>query len=140
MKAYVALPVIVQAELCTLGQYNDLRGWTMPEGEDRTAEGYMVVDASQPSNTDLHVGHVTWVPADKFEASNLILDAPSGLPPHLLRVVGEAAILELNRDKLHNFLSDETKFKLVPEPQITLMRQQSHLQYRLLDVLKERLK
>ena len=49
---------IVKAEPMTLGDYNDYRGWTIPEDEDPEREGYLV---EQPN------GYVTWSPKEIFE-------------------------------------------------------------------------
>ena len=47
----------VNATPMTRGDYNVLRGWTIPEGENPNDPGYLTEDA----------GHITWVPAPAFE-------------------------------------------------------------------------
>ena len=49
---------IVKAEPMTLRDYNDYRGWTIPEDEDPEREGYLV---EQPN------GYVSWSPKEIFE-------------------------------------------------------------------------
>ena len=49
---------IVKAEPMTLGDYNDYRGWNIPEDEDPEREGYLV---EQPN------GYVSWSPKEIFE-------------------------------------------------------------------------
>ena len=50
--------LIVKAEPMTLGDYNNYRGWTIPEDEDPEREGYLV---EQPN------GYVSWSPKEIFE-------------------------------------------------------------------------
>lgn len=50
----------LSAEPMTLGDYNKLRGWMMPEDENPAAPGYTVVYED---------GYRSWSPADKFEAA-----------------------------------------------------------------------
>lgn len=57
MKLYVGIEE-VNASPMTRGQYNELRGWTVPENEDPSDEGYYVVRLS---------GHVNWIPKEVFE-------------------------------------------------------------------------
>ena len=49
-------------------EYNDLRGWEVPEDEDGTDEGYLVeyIDGGQ-ANTTMFEGYVSWSPKDVFE-------------------------------------------------------------------------
>ena len=49
---------IVKAEPMTLGDYNDHRGWTIPEDEDPEREGYLV---KYPDD------YVSWSPKEIFE-------------------------------------------------------------------------
>jgi hypothetical protein len=47
--------------------YNTYRGWTLPDNEDGTDEGYLVEyrDGGKP-NVEGHAGYVSWSPADVF--------------------------------------------------------------------------
>ena len=49
---------IVKAEPMNLGDYNNYRGWNIPEDEDPEREGYLV---EQPN------GYVSWTPKEIFE-------------------------------------------------------------------------
>ncbi len=49
---------VVQAMPATRGEYNRIRGWTPPEGEDQTADGYMVFYPD---------GYKSWCPKKQFE-------------------------------------------------------------------------
>jgi hypothetical protein len=62
----------VSAEPMTLGEYNKVRGWTIPENEDPDSKGYKIeyYDQSPP--------HVTWSPKEVFERAYLPLTDPKG--------------------------------------------------------------
>jgi hypothetical protein len=49
---------VVQAEPMNLGDYNKLKGWTMPAGEDPAREGYVVHYGD---------GYVSWSPKQAFD-------------------------------------------------------------------------
>ena len=51
---------MLRASLMTLGDYNEFRGWKIPENEDPTSEGYKVVYPD---------GYVSWSPKKIFETS-----------------------------------------------------------------------
>lgn len=60
----------VLAHAMTRGEYNDYRGWTVPENEDATDLGYFVeyLDGGKPNHPD-HIGYISWTPKDVFEQS-----------------------------------------------------------------------
>ena len=60
MKYYIDVKAI-EAEPMNLGEYNKFRGWTIPENEDPSREGYLV---KYPAD-----GHITWSPKEIFEKS-----------------------------------------------------------------------
>ena len=57
MEEYIGTK-IVKAELMNLGDYNNYRGWTIPEDEDPEREGYLV---KYPDD------YVSWSPKEIFE-------------------------------------------------------------------------
>ena len=57
MKEYIGTK-IVKAEPMNLGDYNNYRGWTIPEDEDPDREGYLV---KYPDD------YVSWSPKEIFE-------------------------------------------------------------------------
>jgi hypothetical protein len=64
------------------GEYNDYRGWKVPEGENPDDAGYLVeyLDGGKP-NDPRHSGYISWSPADVFERtyySTSTLSAVSG--------------------------------------------------------------
>ena len=58
---------IIDAVPMTLGDYNQYRGWSIPEGEDPGKPGYLVeyLDGGEP-NDERHEGYISWSPADVF--------------------------------------------------------------------------
>ncbi|WP_416333203.1 hypothetical protein [Acinetobacter sp. ACNIH2] len=67
--AYVGTKSVL-ATTMTRGEYNDYRGWQIPENEDPTEQGYLVeyVDGGKP-NDERHAGYISWSPKDVFEQS-----------------------------------------------------------------------
>ena len=54
----------------TRGDYNEYRGWQIPENEDPKEEGYLVEyqDGGKPCD-ERHAGYISWSPKDVFERS-----------------------------------------------------------------------
>lgn len=94
------------AQPMTLGDYNAYRGWTMPEGEDPAAPGYLVeyVDGGK-ANDSRHAGYISWSPADVFERT--YKPVPADWRDHVLQ---ERAELAAKLDKLTEFLADPKGF------------------------------
>lgn len=59
MKTYTGTKTL-QAEPMTRGDYNEFRGWDLPDDEDGEDQGYRV---------EYPDGYVSWSPADQFEAA-----------------------------------------------------------------------
>src|SRR5580658_3680320 len=69
MKQYVGTK-LVNARPMTRQEYNDLRGWTLPEDENGSDTGYLVEYADeQRPNVPGYDGYIPWSPADVFERS-----------------------------------------------------------------------
>jgi hypothetical protein len=66
MKTYIGTKVL-SAKPMTRGEYNELRGWTPPEGEDQDVAGYHVVYPD---------GYESWSPQDAFEEA--YVELPEG--------------------------------------------------------------
>ena len=51
-------------------EYNDYRGWALPDDEDGADEGYLVeyVDGGATNHPD-HAGYISWSPSDVFDAA-----------------------------------------------------------------------
>ncbi len=57
MKKYIGVKII-EAKPMNRGEYNEYRGWTIPEDENPADEGYLVVYPD---------GYVSWSPKPQFE-------------------------------------------------------------------------
>lgn len=67
--------------------YNNLRGWNLPDDEDGTDEGYLIehTDGGKPNTLD-YEGYVSWSPKDTFdnahsETEDLISSVAATLKP-----------------------------------------------------------
>lgn len=60
----------IQAKPMNRQDYNTLRGWTLPEDEDGSDEGYLVVYANDQHNVDGIDGYVSWSPKDVFDSAH----------------------------------------------------------------------
>lgn len=67
MRRYVGTKII-NAKPMTRLEYNDFRGWQLPNDENGDDAGYLVeyADGQRP-NVDGFAGYVSWSPADVFE-------------------------------------------------------------------------
>ena len=67
MQTYIGLKT-VNAKPMTRQEYNDFRGWALPEDENGNDAGYLVeyIDGGK-ANTDAYDGYVSWSPSGVFE-------------------------------------------------------------------------
>lgn len=118
----------------TRGEYNEYRGWTIPDNEDPNEAGYLVeyTDGGKP-NDDRHAGYISWSPADVFNRAY----APA--ETWLDRVKLEKANMQTMLDALEVTLRTESKPDAIAQDQWDLMhRQQFHMrQY--VQILEERI-
>ena len=57
----------VLAKPMTRGEYNDYRGWQIPENEDPNEQGYLIeYQDGGKSKDSRHAGYISWSPADVF--------------------------------------------------------------------------
>lgn len=61
---------LIKAVVMSLGLYNNLRGWKLPDNEEPHTEGYLVeyLDGGKPNHPD-YAGYISWSPKDVFEKS-----------------------------------------------------------------------
>ena len=60
----------VWAKEMTRAEYNDYRGWVLPDDEDGSDEGYLIEEISDaPANFKLHKGPICWKTKEQFKAS-----------------------------------------------------------------------
>lgn len=67
MDKYIGTKQIAAKQMNRL-EYNEFRGWTLPEDENGSDEGYLVeyLDGGEP-NTKEFSGYVSWSPKEQFE-------------------------------------------------------------------------
>ncbi|EGL2187070.1 TPA: DUF2829 domain-containing protein [Salmonella enterica subsp. enterica serovar Lehrte] len=67
MKGYIGVKMVNAKEM-NRKDYNDFRGWQLPENEEGTDEGFLVeyLDGGKP-NTQAYSGYVSWSPKDVFD-------------------------------------------------------------------------
>ena len=123
----------VLATTMTRGEYNEYRGWTIPENEDPTEQGYLVeyVDGGKP-NDDRHNGYISWSPRDVFEQSYHQAQTPQD------RVRLEQRDLYDKLDKLENFL-DKGQPDFIDDEQWDLLKEQQMHMDAYNDVLTKRI-
>ena len=123
----------VLATTMTRGEYNEYRGWTIPENEDPTEQGYLVeyVDGGKP-NDDRHKGYISWSPRDVFEQSYHQAQTPQD------RVRLEQRDLYDKLDKLENFL-DKGQPSFIDDEQWDLLKEQQKHMDAYNDVLTKRI-
>ena len=106
-------------------EYNQFRGWVLPEGEDPNDPGYLM---------DFGF-HTAWGPADVVDKAFVMLPPA---PSYQQRVHGEHKQLLDRQEKLTVFITSPAFSSLVPAEQIRLSKQ-FHLQKQLLEVLSQRI-
>lgn len=123
----------VLATTMTLGEYNEYRGWTIPENEDPSEQGYLVeyVDGGKP-NDERHAGYISWSPRDVFEKSYHQSQTPQD------RVRLEQIELTQKLDALENFI-DKGQPAFIDDEQWSLLQEQQKHMDAYSDVLAKRI-
>lgn len=107
MKQYVTTN-LVSAKPLTRLEYNQYRGWTLPENENGDDMGYLIEDKeSKLVNDNRHTGYITWLPAQEFETKYQSLGDVENLPPHFQRVIAEKVLLDGMLNRLSNFIESD---------------------------------
>ena len=129
---------IILAEPMTRQEYNHYRGWTLPENEDGTDEGYLVEYPDGVSNHPNHGGYVSWSPKGQFDMAYLALGNVQKYKPHERRVVGELVQLQQKLTALQKFCKEDRFLKL-PFKVRDLMQEQCRVMTRYAMILEERI-
>lgn len=106
MKTFIGTKTVKASPMNRL-EYNQYRGWELPDDEDGTDEGMLVeyVDGGKANHPD-HEGYISWSPLDVFERS--YKDATTFKD----RLVIEHSELKGNVGKLTSFI-DSDKFNML---------------------------
>lgn len=118
MKASEAHPMemfvgtkVVFARPMTRGEYNDYRGWPIPNNENPADEGYFVEYPGTVPCDERHAGYISWSPKIAFEESHFVITenptnptlhyfAYAHLPPHLQSISKLCALLAQQMDAM----------------------------------------
>lgn len=117
MKNYIGKKV-VKATKMTRQEYNDLRGWDVPEDENGKDLGYLVeyLDGGTKNHSDFS-GYISWSPLEVFERAYKISETA------LDRMLIESSELKERTLKLHEFMQTEN-FEKLSQLQKTLLHRQ----------------
>ena len=124
----------VLAKPMTRGEYNDYRGWQIPENEDPNEQGYLIeYQDGGKSKDSRHAGYISWSPADVFNRAYAPIDT------WLDRVKLEQERVQKDLSALDKTLDVERKPDFITDEQwIFMTRQQFHMrQYN--QILKDRI-
>lgn len=132
MVAFIGTKSVLATKM-SRGEYNEYRGWTIPENEDPAKQGYLVeyVDGGKP-NDERHKGYISWSPRDVFEKSYHQSQTPQD------RVRLEQIELTQKLDALENFL-DKGQPAFIDEEQWKLLNKQAEIMDQYSDVLAKRI-
>ena len=122
----------IKAQAMTRQEYNDYRGWELPEDEDGTDTGFLVeyVDGGAANHPD-HEGYISWSPSGVFNASYQA-DGCLSFGHALMHVKngGRAARSGWNGDGMFIFLVNGSQFKVNREPLVSILGEGIDVTYR----------
>lgn len=126
MQAYVGTKV-VNAIPMNRGDYNEFRGWALPENENGADEGYLVeyTDKEDGQVPDFK-GYVSWSPKDVFERAYMAGGQPTEQTA-LDRLKIEYDEVRTRWQKLYAFLGSDKFKSLDQEAKIHLDMQQTSM-------------
>ena len=118
MKKYIGTKEI-KAVPMNRQEYNDFRGWKLPDDENGKDEGYLIeyVDGGR-ANTPQYSGYISWSPRDVFERTYKSIETP------LDRLYIEYDELQDKYNKLVLFLGRKDAKQIAGEMQCDLMEEQ----------------
>lgn len=121
MKKYEGKKQILAKPMSRL-EYNEYRGWKLPENENGSDEGFLVeyIHGGEANHPD-HVGYISWSPKVVFENAYNLIDT------YVQRLHLEHDELNQKIDKLQVFLESDGLSKLSYEDQQLLQNQYNHM-------------
>lgn len=136
MTTYTGTKTIKAAPM-TLGDYNTLRGWVLPKGENPAREGYLVeyplVGDNDKPNHEGFLGYISWSPKESFEQSYRVSETFADRL--LIEVQDEASKL----NKLNQFMAGDV-FPTLEVEDKDLMYSQQRVMSKFVQILGKRLK
>lgn len=121
MKKYEGKKQILATPMSRL-EYNEYRGWQLPENENGEDEGFLVeyIDGGEANHPD-HAGYISWSPKVVFEYAYNPIDT------YAQRIQLEHEELNQKITKLQIFIESGVFFKLAYENQLLLQKQYKHM-------------
>ena len=119
------------AKPMTRQEYNDYRGWTLPDDEDGTDEGYLVeyVDGGGTNHPD-HEGYISWSPAGVFNAAYQASGSMTfGHALEALKRGSRVARAGWNGKGMFVFLVNGSTFTVNREPLLSIMGEGTQVNY-----------
>lgn len=129
MKEYMATAQVLAAPM-TRQEYNDYRGWDLPDDENGCDEGYLLESVGQPSNHEKHEGYISWSPKEVFNPayrSNGNMDF--GMAIHHLKQGKKAARSGWNGKGMFLFLVPGSTFKVNRPPLLGIYEEGHEINY-----------
>ena len=130
----------INAKKMTRKEYNDFRGWELPQNENGEDDGFLVeyLDGGKP-NTESYAGYISWSPKEVFEnayTKNIVLGFSLNseeLEPYQIRVLEEHEELMLKMEKLKLYLDKQ-------ETNDRLLESQYSYMFGYMNILRQRIK
>ena len=130
MKSYIGTKRINAKPMNRL-DYDALRGWLLPEGENGNDEGYLVeyVDGGKP-NHDGYKGYVSWSPKEQFDSAYQASgDMTFGHAVEMLKAGCKIARSGWNGKDMFLFLVDGSTFKVNRPPLLGIYPEGTEINY-----------
>lgn len=130
MNRFIGVKQINAAPMTRL-EYNQFRGWTLPENENGNDEGFLVeyLDGGK-ANTSEYEGYVSWSPKDVFENAYRPTDGLSfGLAIEALKIGKKVARSGWNGKGMFLFLVPGSQFKVNRAPLLGIYPEGTDIDY-----------
>ena len=130
MKTYIGTKLI-NAKPMTRQQYNDFRGWPLPEDENGDDAGFLVeyIDGGKP-NTEQYSGYVSWSPDEVFNNSYRAIDSMTfGLAVEALKKGHKVARSGWNGKGMFIFLVPGSTFNVNRPPLLGIYPEGTEINY-----------
>ncbi len=122
----------IAAIAMTRQEYNDYRGWSLPDNENGEDAGYLIeYRDGGPSNHPNHTGYISWSPKDVFDGSYQASNALSfGHAIVALKAGHRVARTGWNGKDMFLFLVPGSTFKVNRAPLLGIYPEGAEINYR----------
>lgn len=130
MQRYIGTKLI-NATPMNRQQYNDFRGWKLPEDENGDDEGFLVeyIDGGK-ANTEQYAGYVSWSPKDVFErAYQPVTGMTFGMALEAVKRGARVARSGWNGKNMFIFLVPGSKFQVNRPPLLGIYPEGTTVKY-----------